>query len=406
MNVLSLFNGIGCAAYCLKQLGIKIDNLYVSEIDKYANIVNDKNHPESIQLGCVKALWERRFDDDVSEIFASIDLLVGGSPCTGFSSAGKGKNFDDPQSSLFFYFVDILDRVKELNPNVKFMLENVKMKQEWRDVISGFMGVEPVFINSALVCAQGRQRWYWANWEIPQPEDRFIFLKDIIQPEEEIGEKYYLSEVTKARLLRRIDGPYSSPGINPSKSGTLTVRSNGPQMNMDSGTTIVAPQLPFGVVNSKGELRGVDKSTCVDANYHKGMDNHAQRTMIYQRGRGFNKGGMREEKSYPLTSNSCQNNHSVIQLNQAKEFGDQPRQQDRVYSADGKFPALTASLEGRNNILHDYSLRRLTEIECERLQGVPDNYTEGVSSTQRYKCLGNGWQCDTITHIFKHMPHA
>ncbi len=112
MNVLSLFNGIGCAAYCLKQIGVRIEKLYVSEIDKYANIVNDKNHPESIQLGCVKALWERRFDSDISDIFSSIDLLVGGSPCQGFSSAGRGKNFDDPRSALFFYFVDILDRVR------------------------------------------------------------------------------------------------------------------------------------------------------------------------------------------------------------------------------------------------------------------------------------------------------
>jgi site-specific DNA-cytosine methylase len=364
MNVLSLFNGIGCAAYCLKQVGIKIDNLYVSEIDKYANIVNDSNHPESIHLGCVKKIWEERFSPEMTEILSSIDLCVGGSPCQGFSNAGLGNNFDDPRSALFFHFIDILDRIKELNPNVKFMLENVKLKQEWRDVISEHMGVEPVFIDSVTVSAQMRKRYYWANWEIPQPEDRFIFLRDIIQPEEEVGEKYYLSETAKARLLRRIDGPYSSPKINPDKSGTLTVRSNGPQMNMDSGTTIICPEVPFGVLNDKGNLRATEKATCVDANYWKGMDNHAQRTMIYQRGRGFNKGGMHEEKSPPLTANSWQNNHALLQ---------------------------------------DYSLRRLTEVECEALQGLPRNYTEGISSTQRYKCLGNGWQCDTIIHIFENM---
>lgn len=367
MNVLSLFNGIGCAAYALKKTGIKIGNLYVSEIDKYANFVNDANHPESIHLGCVKKLWERRFEPEISEILSSIDLCIGGSPCQGFSSAGKGKNFDDPRSALFFHFADILERIKELNPNVKFMLENVKFKKEWRDVISGYLGVEPVFINSSLVSAQMRQRWYWANWEIPQPDDRFIFLKDIIQPEEEVDVKYYLSDTAKARLIRRIDGPYSSPKINPEKSGTLTVRGNSGQLNMDSGLTIVCPEAPFGVLNDKGSLRATEKATCVDANYWKGMDNHAQRTMIYQRGRGFNKGGMHEDKSPPLTSNSWQNNHTLLQ---------------------------------------DYSLRRLTEIECERLQGLPDRYSEGISSTQRYKCLGNGWQCDTIIHILKNLGNA
>lgn len=365
MNVLSLFNGIGCAAYCLKQLGMKIDNLYVSEIDKYANIVNDKNHPESIQLGCVKALWERRFDDDVSEIFASIDLLVGGSPCQGFSSAGRGENFEDPRSALFFYFVDILDRVRELNPNVRFMLENVKMKKEWRDIISGFLGVEPVFINSSLVSAQMRQRWYWANWEIPHPEDRFIFLRDIIRPEEEINEKYYLSEVAKARLLRRFEGPYSDPKINPDKSSALTTRSNSPRLEMDSGLTLIAHELLK--LNVHGGLKtNQNRASAITGGAHSG-GNHSDMDVlaIYQRGRGFNNGGIHEDKSPSMTANSWQNNHTL---------------------------------------LRDYSLRRLTEIECERLQGLPDNFTEGVSSTQRYKCLGNGWQCDTITHIFKHMP--
>ena len=366
MNVLSLFNGIGCAAYSLKKVGIPIENLYVSEIDKYANIVNDKNHPESVQLGCVKALWERRFDSDVSEILGSIDLLVGGSPCTGFSSAGKGKNFDDPQSSLFFYFVDILDRVKELNPNVKFMLENVKMKKEWRDIISGFLGVEPVFINSALVCAQNRQRWYWANWEIPQPEDRFIFLKDIIQPEEEIGEKYYLSEVAKARLVRRMNGGYSAPRLNPEKTGAMSTVNNAPRAGFDSGTTIVCHDLLK--LNVHGGLKSnQEKASDICGGAHSG-GNHSDMDVlaIYQRGRGFNKGGMHEDKSPPLTSNSWQNNHSLLQ---------------------------------------DYSLRRLAEIECERLQGLEDRYTEGISSTQRYKCLGNGWQCDTICHIFEHLKN-
>lgn len=291
MNVLSLFNGIGCAAYCLKQLGVKINNLYVSEIDKYANIVNDKNHPESIQLGCVKALWGRRFDPDVSEIFSSIDLLVGGSPCTGFSSAGKGKNFDDPQSSLFFYFVDILDRVKELNPNVKFMLENVKMKKEWRDIISGFLGVEPVFINSALVCAQNRQRWYWANWDIPQPENSNINWGDIRQDGVEDMKYYYTA---------------------------------------------------------------------------KGMD-------------WIRRHSERKNKKLKIWGNDekCQ----MIEASHCKKYSSQ-----RFFGIED---------------IH--GLRYITPTECSRAQGMPDSYLDGISDTQKYRCLGNGWQCDTITHIFKNM---
>ncbi len=359
MNVLSLFNGIGCAAYCLKQLNIPIGKLYVSEIDKYANIVNEKNHPESIQLGCVKSLWERRFDDDVSEIFRSIDLLVGGSPCQGFSNIGLGNNFDDPRSALFFHFVDILDRVKELNPNVLFMLENVKLKKEWRDVISDHMTVEPEFIDSQLVCAQMRKRYYWANWNIPQPEDRFVFLRDIIQPSEEVDGRYYLSDDAKTGLLNEM------PKINPDKAYAVTANSNTSSGGRSRQGTYICEELPFGVLNNNGTLVATNKSTCIDANYHKGMDNHAQRTMIYQRKHGFNDGNFFKDKSPTITSSSRQNN---------------------------------------NTLLQGYSLRRMTPTECCRLQGLPDSYVDGISDTQKYRCLGNGWQCGTIIHIFSHMP--
>jgi len=335
---------MGCAPYSLRKSGINVSKIYVSEIDKHANRVNDANFPESIHLGCIKELWKNRFTPEITEILRSVDILVGGSPCQGFSQAGKQNNFDHPGSALFFHFVDILERVKELNPSVRFMLENVKMKKEWRDIISGFMGVEPVFINSALVCAQSRQRWYWANWPIPQPEDRGIFLKDII--EDSVDQKYYLSDTAKARLIGRLE-----KGLNP-------------KTNSD---------LPFGVVNNKGNLNETEKATCIDANYFKGMDNHGQRTMVIQIARDAN--------------------------------GKRPTQmQDRVYSIDGKSPALTAESHGRVNILNDLALRRLTPTECERLQGLPDGYSSLASDTQRYKMLGNGWQCDTIVHIFDHMP--
>ncbi len=175
MNVLSLFDGLSCGHIALERAGIEVDNYYASELDKYAITVTQANYPKTIQLGDVTQ-W-RKWDID----WASIDLLIGGSPCQGFSFAGKQLAFDDPRSALFFVYVDILNHIKNLNPDVKFLLENVRMKKEYLTVISEYLGVEPVFINSALVSAQSRQRFYWANWHFEQPEDKGILLKDILE---------------------------------------------------------------------------------------------------------------------------------------------------------------------------------------------------------------------------------
>ena len=173
-NVLSLFNGIGCGRVALQRAGIEHGVFYSSEVDKYAIQINDKNHPDTVQLGDVTK-W-REWDID----WSSIDLIMAGSPCQGFSMAGKGLAFNDPRSALFFEFVHILNHVRAVNPDVKFLLENVKMKKDYLDIITSILGVEPVLINSALVSAQNRQRYYWANWEFGQPEDKGIMLEDIV----------------------------------------------------------------------------------------------------------------------------------------------------------------------------------------------------------------------------------
>jgi site-specific DNA-cytosine methylase len=183
INVLSCFDGISCGKLALQRAEIEVDNYFASEIDKYAIKIAQKNFPDTIQLGDIRN-WQ-------SWKLPRIDLLIAGSPCQGFSNAGLGLNFEDPRSKLFFVFCDILKDLKEKNPNLKFMLENVKMKKEWRDIISEYMGVEPVLINSALVSAQNRQRLYWANWTFPQPEDRHIYLADIIEDGEVDREKSY-----------------------------------------------------------------------------------------------------------------------------------------------------------------------------------------------------------------------
>lgn len=170
---MSLFDGISCGKVALDRAGIKVKNYYASEIDEYAMQVSKNNHPDIIQLGDVNA-W-RNWNIDWSQI----DLLIGGSPCQGFSFAGKLLNFNDERSKLFFVYVDILNHIKSVNPNVKFLLENVKMKADYQNVISGYLGVEPMRINSALVSAARRDRLYWVNFDVDMPEDRGITFDDI-----------------------------------------------------------------------------------------------------------------------------------------------------------------------------------------------------------------------------------
>ena len=174
-NILSLFDGISAGRLALECAGINVGTYYRSEIDKFANKVAMHHYPEDVQLGDVTQ-W-REWDID----WASIDILIGGSPCQGFSFAGKQLAFNDSRSALFFVYVDILNHIKSLNPNVKFMLENVKMKKEFVEVINVHLGVEPVVINSALMSAQNRVRLYWCNWDLKQPEDKGILLRDVLE---------------------------------------------------------------------------------------------------------------------------------------------------------------------------------------------------------------------------------
>ena len=172
MNILSLFDGMSCGRLALDRLGIKIDKYYASEIDKYAIEVSSANYPDTIQIGDVC--------DVKGEDYPDIDLILAGSPCQGFSFAGHQLAFDDPRSALFFEFVRVL---KEVNPKY-FLLENVKMKKEFLDIISDQVGVEPILINSSLLSAQNRQRYYWTNIPgVEQPEDRGLVLKDILETE-------------------------------------------------------------------------------------------------------------------------------------------------------------------------------------------------------------------------------
>lgn len=185
MNVLSLFDGMSCGRIALDRVGIKVTNYFASEIDKYAIKVSQHNWDDITHIGDVTKISfaEGVLYTEAGEFqVGSIDLVIAGSPCQGFSMAGKQLAFDDERSKLYFVFERILKEIQAENPEVKFLLENVKMKQEYKDVISERLGVSPVAINSNLVSAQNRYRLYWTNiCEITQPQDKGILLKDILQ---------------------------------------------------------------------------------------------------------------------------------------------------------------------------------------------------------------------------------
>ena len=211
MIVLSLFDGMSCGKIALKELGVRVDKYYASEVDKFAIAQTQLNFPDTIQLGDVSKWKDWNID------WSSIDLVIGGSPCQDFSIAGKQLAFDDPISVLFFEFVNIVNHIKKHNPKMKFLLENVQMAKRHLKVINDYMGVHPVEINSSLVSAQNRVRLYWTNirfkevglfgekhTDIPQPKNRGVYLKDIL--EEEVDDKFYLSDKMIKCFLNRPDG--------------------------------------------------------------------------------------------------------------------------------------------------------------------------------------------------------
>lgn len=336
MNVLSLFDGMSCGRIALDRAGINVTNYYASELDKYAIQVTQANWPETVQLGDVIKWRDWNID------WKGIDLLIGGSPCQGFSFAGKQLAFDDPRSKLFFVYVDILNHIKTLNPRVKFMLENVRMKKEYLAVISEQLGVEPILINSALISAQNRQRVYWANWRVEQPEDKGILLADIL--EDDVHDSFY----------------HTDKAVE--------------YMNREGSTGRVKWSYLFHSEESKL------KSQCVTANFFKGVPNN-----VLVCGRTV---GRR------INPNSGKRDDYNFEINAKQRF------EARYDEKTGALTTVRKDNElGMNGI--PVSIRKFTPIECERLQCVPDNYTNHVSNTQRYKMLGNGWTVDVIAHIFK-----
>lgn len=384
MIFLSLFDGMSCGRITLKKIGVEPTKYYASEIDKFAIAESKANFPNTIHLGDV-ANW-REWDID----WSSVDWLIGGSPCQGFSAAGKqggttaivngekvvvtdretyldlktrSANEDIEflsHSYLFWEYVLCLDHVKANNPNVKFMLENVKMSAKNLNMITEALGVTPVFINSALVCAQNRQRYYWCNFEVIQPEDRGIKLIDIL--EKNVDSKYH----------------HTSKAIN-----YMNREVKGGRTHWD-----------FAHHSDTDN----DKSACVTANTHKG----APYNVLVERVKPSNPlkispAAMVGRKINPETGKREDHNKEIKTVQYLEVQG---HDKLRCLSTAAK-DTLVSDLPKGRYVAKDARYRKLTVVECCRLQGVPDDYFKVSSKTQAYKMLGNGWQCDTIEEIYK-----
>jgi len=299
MNVLSLFDGMSCGRLALGKAGIEVDNYYSSEIDKYAIKVADNNYPQDIQnrLGDVTKITKEQLLN-----LPKIDLLIGGSPCQGLSSSnvylkegGYGIN-GTGASRLFWEYIRIYKELKIINPNIKFLLENVgSSKIEDREIINKELETIGVKFNSNLLSAQKRNRIYWSNISFKVPKERIdIYMQDIL--ENNVNDKYYLTEKMYNCVMK------------PASKG------------WQSGKMEIDLKIARPLTATMHKMHRADTDNYISTKYKS---------------------------------------------------------------------------------LNKTNVRRLTPLECERLQTVPDNYTSGVSDTQRYKMLGNGWTVDVVAHIFK-----
>lgn len=307
MNVLSVFDGHSTGYLALQRAGIKFDKYYSSEINPNPIKISERHYPDIIRLGDVTKV---RVED-----LPKIDLLIGGSPCQGFSRAGKCLNFNDPRSKLFFEFVRILNEIREINPDVKFFLENVKMKKEWVGVISELIGSEAIDLNSKSVSPQNRERMYWTN--IPYT-DITITDPPLISILEDVDTTGYIQK----------DGILFDPTISEASRNLVSV------------------------VNGEVRIKQATKLGYI----------------VAEDGDGVN-------LMYPTSKT----------------------RRGRVIKR--KAGTLACNCEGQ--VFYKGVIRNFTITELERLQTLPDGYTEGVGITARKEAIGNGWTTDVIAHFFK-----
>jgi len=435
LKVLSLFDGISVAQQALKELGFDVE-YYASEIDKYAISITQKNHPNTVQMGDVKNIKALARTDGCLCVptdmnnpeYVKIDLMIGGSPCQDLSIAKKNRQgLKGERSGLFYEYVRIL---KEVKPKY-FVLENVNsMPKEAKQQITEIMGVEPIMINASLVSAQNRKRLFWTNIpNVTQPEDRGILLKDIL--EEEVDEKYFIKSDTKTKWIEKglsKDGKAKAMSASLHKGiGTdgLTLVRIGQIGKGGQGDRIYSPEGKSVGLSALGGGRGAktglymiqDKKVSVRKypvdietlrlvlQSHKNLTNkqiakklNQPQTLVEHWFRNDNSFAIPSEDIWfklkeLLNITTTEFDKSIMEWEERDGVFDQSK---RVYMGD-KTPTLQTGQQG--DYLINQTIRKLTPIECERLQSMPDNYTDGISNSQRYKCLGNAFNKEVVKHI-------
>tara|TARA_R110000796_G_scaffold51800_2_gene122214 strand:- start:588 stop:1778 length:1191 start_codon:yes stop_codon:yes gene_type:complete len=393
MKVLSLFDGMSCGHIALDQLGIPVEKYYASEIDKYAIQVSQANYPEIVQVGDICNLNAKDYLD--------VDLIIAGSPCQGFSFAGKQLAFDDPRSALFFEFIRLL---KEIKPKY-FLLENVRMKKEFLQVISQQVsecypeiafGIEPMFINSSLLSAQSRQRFYWTNIPgIQEPEDQGIVLRDIL-------EDNFDSERDKSHCIDA--NYYKGASVEQYKKKHRRQLVNKPQQ-IGIATDINGHDILKRVYSPDGKSPTVN--TCQGGNREPKVV-----TGGAFRGRAYDNKGKRMDRDGSSVANKTTQMLELRKDDKSNAITTVGKDSVVVEESKLREKSKTVRSGGRGSYdRHEWDSvdklhwRKLTPKECERLQTVPDDYTNHVSNTQRYKMLGNGWTVAVIKHIFQYMDY-
>lgn len=443
MNVLSLFDGIGGARVALDRAGIVVDKYYTSEINKFANAIFTYNYPDHIKLGDIEN-WRSWIID-----WGKIDLIIGGSPCTNLSVAGRMEGLKGEQSRLFYDFVDILNFTKKKNPDVYFILENVVMKKEWKDTMTSFVGVEPIMIDSALVSAQRRRRLYWTNIpNVSLPKDRGIVLKDVLAHDvypvilDRAYSGYKGNENIKAyrhkcRPLLAIDY-YKAYAPSVIKVGSIeSIENHHKQMSIFEEDAIENAVVDWATKHTRESIKGFEGMRYIypteaeelqtypkDYTRYGVLDGEVKEMSTTQRfrrlGNSFtvdviahilsvvDKSYFLPEKYYnDIKWNNTRVKNNTIRLGQIGSGG----QGQIIYSVEGKSICLTSKKTGMYKIdlpNGDYLIRKLMPIEAERLQTFPDDYTrcgvfdnevKEVSKTQRLRALGNSFTVDVISHI-------
>ena len=359
---LSLCDGLSGGQIAGDKIGMIADTYIASEIDPHAIKITQKNYPNTIQVGDMTE-W-RSWDIDWSKV----DLVTAGFPCQAWSVAGQQMGDRDPRGQLFWVVLDIMQHVLEHNSNAKYLMENVRMSNAFEEYVTyhteqALPNVNKYLINSALVSAQNRKRFYWTNIEgVEQPEDRGIVLKDILEDG--------LTDRTKSHCL---DANYFKGG------------------NLKSYFEKHRRQLVF---SPNGMCHVGDADLNGNQSIKRVYAAEGKAPTLTTMG-----GGHREPKV--LVKGARMVGRRLDENGTRKDYDTSiPIKQMIEVREDDKTNCLTTVTKD-SILIEDMSWRKLTPLECERLQTIPDGYTEGVSNTQRYKMLGNGWTVDVIAHILK-----